>query len=240
MRQRGVVPGVAPEPRLRGEALEVIGDVLRDGLRVRELRRVVAADLAERPSSEIREMPGHDEVDGRRLARPKPEFAAESADQHAIHRRGGVVPRHGLRTRLAAHSGGVLRRRAEQGQAHRAEAGQFLQVFASAAGRSLKVIRPTLTLPQAPFSASTISRTAVFPKSSSDVEGVQRHAVAVRAGGRACDLAVDEEVQARPAGVVAAAEPEVDEAALDGERPAGELAGGRVLRRRRCSPGAKA
>ena len=116
----------------------------------------------------------------------------------------------------------IVRPGLKQGEGHRTEVGLLVQLAGRLVGHDDPAhadIAPGAGLAIDDLQLGRLALPFVNAK------GSRPHAVVVVTGGRANGLAVDQQIDARLAWVIASADPEAEKLALDGERPAGELAG---------------
>ncbi len=206
-----------------------------DGGRIDEARGVPAADrLRKARQPQVGEAPRHHESRRRFLTRLQLPAPAQPAAQPAVERRRGVVAAGGALVEQARRvvrfrqrgRPGVAVLPAEQGQAHRAVVGPVGQGLAAHVVAELDLIdvdvapRPSRRIHDLNmrFFAGQVAHVPVAPLQP----------LVVLAGGGADDLAVHQQVDARLARLVAAADQEADVAALDREVRRRERADGVV------------
>ncbi len=219
VRQRRVVPRVAPQACLRGEAIEVRDDVPGDRVRRLILGGVVASALAQAREFEIREMPGQDERHHRRLAGLERERPAKLAGERRSDRLGRLVSR-----RSPPRPRDVARLPAKQREPHRPHVWQRVERGQHGRAIAERDSPDSDVSPSAGVRVDDLEH-ALAPAPRPNVEVAKRHPVAVASSGRANDLAVHEQVEARLPRVIAAADPELNEVAVDREDLTGERAG---------------
>ena len=108
--------------------------------------------------------------------------------------------------------------RFQEGERQRAH---VVMLVALAGRRSVKTIGPAPILPHGAGRLVDDLQPGRLALELAHVEAVLPHVIVVVAGRRAHDFAVDEQIDARLARMIAAADPEADELALDRERLAG-------------------
>ena len=203
--QGRVVPGVAPQLGVAGQALEIFRDIPCHIQRVFKASGIFASHVVHPANRQVREMPGNHKIDRLLFARFQGKALA-----HRTHKLVGQCARRMLAGRIAAICRGkyAVLLALQQGQCHGSKVGQLLQLSASCWGVAEDNLVDPDVAPSPRLAIDHLKR-GFFSLECGQVQGFPAHLIRVVACHRRYHLAANPYIDAGAPVVVSAADPHI-------------------------------